>query len=444
MSADIYEYLHKMELTPGHIERMLEKWSLVQMLVICKEISDLLPHFPKQKVSKFTFIASTSLGGGPNPCAAEDCRFEHVKSLMQFSCLYADQVLIPDPFERIIEDHDHDATDVQIELETYIAILYKLRPLIENGIIKFAYSEHLHLCIDCYSKLVSGTQNTFRQKLDRAFDYLKTRFINEAHFRLMKGLEGPYVMVSAPEILLEHGKSIIGSLSSNPLNKKLKGRIFYDIDVKSKSADEIIDHYVRPVLDDVLLQNWYSNRYGCNYLTAREIDLNLISNINDENTNGASLALSRAFGHSLPMIENISIDGLLKLRTEEAEAFHVYRDALSKGLETAGCNDGKLYQQIFDDIVRPEVNKIDSTIKNSRKLLKESIRQDIVFGAGFVSVGLFSGILPSNIGQILAALGGYTSVYGLLDKTNQLFKEPPEIRDNKYYFLWKVQNRNTH
>jgi hypothetical protein len=233
-------------------------------------------------------------------------------------------------------------------------------------------------------------------------------------------------------------------LPSNPLIKKLKGRKFYDIDAKSKWADEIIDHYVHPILDDVLLHNWYSNRYGCNYLTAREIDLNLISNINDENTNGASLALSKAFGHSLPMIENISIDGLLKLRTEEAEAFHVYRDALSKGLETAGCTDGKLYQQIFDDIVRPEVNKIDSTIKNSRKLLKESIRQDIVFGAGFVSVGLFSGILPPNIGQILAALGGFKYVSGLLDKTNQLFKEPPHIRDNKYYFLWKVQNRNTH
>jgi hypothetical protein len=260
----------------------------------------------------------------------------------------------------------------------------------------------------------------------------------------MRSREGPYLLVTAPETLLEHGESVMELLPSNPLIKKLKGRKFYDIDAKSKWADEIIDHYVHPILDDVLLHNWYSNRYGCNYLTAREIDLNLISNINDENTNGASLALSKAFGHSLPMIENISIDGLLKLRTEEAEAFHVYRDALSKGLETAGCTDGKLYQQIFDDIVRPEVNKIDSTIKNSRKLLKESIRQDSVFGAGFVSVGLFSGILPPNIGQILAALGGFKYVSGLLDKTNQLFKEPPHIRDNKYYFLWKVQNRNTH
>jgi hypothetical protein len=123
MSTDIYEYLHKMELTSGHIEQTLKKWSLVQMLVICKEISDLLPRSPEQKLSKFTFLASRSLGGGPNPCAYESCRFQSVNSLTQFSCLYADLVLIPDPFERIIEEHDHDPLDVQIELEIYIGSL---------------------------------------------------------------------------------------------------------------------------------------------------------------------------------------------------------------------------------------------------------------------------------------------------------------------------------
>ncbi len=98
-------------------------------------------------------------------------------------------------------------------------------------------------------------------------------------------------------------------------------------------------------------------------------------------------------------------------------------------------------RKAFNDTVRPELNNIELTIKNSRKLLWGSLAKDLIFGTGFITVGLFSGLLPPNIGEIVAALGGFNFVSGSLDKISKLVQEPSEIRNNKYYFLWKVKRQ---
>lgn len=125
----------------------------------------------------------------------------------------------------------------------------------------------------------------------------------------------------------------------------------------------------------------------------------------------------------------------------EGESFSVYRDSLTFALQSITESDVGKVQQAFDDLVRPELNNIELAIKNSRKLLWGSLAHDIAFSAGFVAVGLFSGLLPANIGEIVATLGGFKFVSGSLEKASKLIQEPPEVRNSKYYFLWKVQKK---
>ena len=63
-----------------------------------------------------------------------------------------------------------------------------------------------------------------------------------------------------------------------------------------------------------------------------------------------------------------------------------------------------------------------------------------MFGAGFVTVGLFGGLITKDVAHVVAALGGYKAVEGILGKVNQLQLEPKEARESKLYFLWKARH----
>jgi hypothetical protein len=86
-------------------------------------------------------------------------------------------------------------------------------------------------------------------------------------------------------------------------------------------------------------------------------------------------------------------------------------------------------------------SKIDLTIKNSKRLLYESISADIAIMTAVLSVGLFSGILNSTARDALMLFGGVNFVKGVADHWAQLVREPAAIRDSKYYFLWKVRSQ---
>jgi hypothetical protein len=73
------------------------------------------------------------LRGGPRPCADWACRKRRLDELIRFAALYADQILIPDPFW----DFDLRVDDpwTRRSLLDDLAGLGELRPLMEAGIV---------------------------------------------------------------------------------------------------------------------------------------------------------------------------------------------------------------------------------------------------------------------------------------------------------------------
>ncbi len=141
----------------------------------------------------------------------------------------------------------------------------------------------------------------------------------------------------------------------------------------------------------------------------------------------------------MPIIPNADLSSLVDLRDAEQEAFAVYRDALSEAMSAGEHCDITNLRSAFDDLVRPELNKLDYAIKNSRRKLKLKVGQDLIYGTAFVGLGLFGGFLPSNIGEIIGALGGYHYTTDLGQKMKQLLSEPEVVRENKFYFYWKAR-----
>lgn len=177
----LFEYLEKGGLTFETLHTSIERWTLTQLLTICRNISEVLPRSTSQASTPFDFVASPSLSGGSSPCSALECRLDRLDSLAQFAALYADRVLIPDPFFHLLEQHSHDVDSVREELWVHVAALYIFRPLMQAGIVEFASSEHRHICVDCYEKTLHKKKGAFKARLRSARSYLTKMFLSETH-----------------------------------------------------------------------------------------------------------------------------------------------------------------------------------------------------------------------------------------------------------------------
>jgi len=143
--------------------------------------------------------------------------------------------------------------------------------------------------------------------------------------------------------------------------------------------------------------------------------------------------------HIVPFVGDASIESLLKFRKNEGEAFQVYRDKLNKiiKLDSLSIQDAK---EIYSDELKPELNKMNLTLKNNKKVLWGNVKTNIVLATTYVSASLFTGVLPSNIDKIVASVGGIGFAKTISKDIIQMINKP-ELRENEFYFLWKIQNR---
>jgi len=440
-----YEHIKKKLWSKKPFYEVIDGWNPKEFSDFFVECRELLPTSELTSTSIFDFVANSSLSGGRHPCISPECRLSSVDTLARFASLYSDSVLIHDPFATIfphsqIEDIDIESR-VKSELVIAIAKLIQLEPLIQKGIIGFASSEY-HFCEECYQTHIKDLE--FERNRDNINSVLKQRILREVDFKAVISDGMPVIEVNGPEDIVNHGVSILllsgnDAFSEFVIKKATRKSSLFSKKELQKYA--LVETLVDPIMSDLTIQSYYSEVYGTQYVTDNEVDFDILSTLNSSKVNTLSAALAEGFSHSVPYLSDIEISRLLELREKEGESFNVYRDSFSKAIQSVTDPDIDKVRQAFNDIVRPDLNNIELTIKNSRKLLWGSVTKDLVFGAGFITVGLFTGLLPPNIGEIVAAVGGFNYIAGSLDKIIQLGQEPSEIRSNKYYFLWKAKKQ---
>lgn len=193
-----------------------------------------------------------------------------------------------------------------------------------------------------------------------------------------------------------------------------------------------------PVVDNLFYQEWHSTFHGTKHLTDDELHLKYSRLINDHNTSIISSALVEGLKHSLPVAFSKDIAEILKIRESEKEAFEVYRDKVNKLVKDLPSHKPKDFGEIFNDTIVPEINVINKQISDRKKSIRSSVSEKMLFGLGTVTVGLYSGIIPQDIGNIIAAIGGCKCVADTLSEYNKSFKEDQEARKNDLFFLWKI------
>jgi hypothetical protein len=436
-----FELLKNENLSSSNIEDEIYKWNSNKFSNFIEYCSELLPTTKKSASSTFEFIANSQLSGYPEPCGDIQCRLSNVDTMARFACLYADRVLIHNPFEDY-HLRNTDTEENRKRLVNDLYVIYRIKPLLETRLVEFVEtpSSRFHFCRECYEDIIAQKPDFGGKSLLSFKKILKNKYLKEADFFVEYYRGVPVILKEDITDYIDDNACLkfIENLEPN-IERKLEKFESIKLSKKDLLRLGIIDDYVHPIINDIAVQNWCANIYGTNYVTNRMMDFELISS--DPELEIYNKKLLNNFSHYVPIISDTTLSKLVKFRQEEGEAFLVYRDALSSALKNAISSRSNEFNQIFNDIVQPEINKINLSVKKSRHLLWNSLFSDMILSSGFISIGMFSGILPHDVSQIVTALGGFKFISTMKDKLGDLVSEQADITANKFYFLWKMKSK---
>jgi hypothetical protein len=404
---------------------------------MAQEMENLIPLEERSESVPFHFFSNTAYAGFPHPCRAPKCRSDRLQDLAYFATLYAERVTFPSLFSTI-----HGAPEELLipELAFYISNLVALRPLFDAGVLQLAGAQSGTICHDCYARLVGYPKSVFKAKLAKLEKAIYAKYVDDVTYFLERWSDRPFIVPRGPTSLVDSHPMgfLIGNESPKKMQGLAKARKERQLTRKQAIESKIPKRMTGYVVRDILNQNYYSTITGTGYLTDRGVDLDVINALAPRPVQLTNALLKANFSHELPVLSGMPVNKLLRVRQDEGAAFQVYRDTLTKAINQARADDPKKIKQVFSDVVKPELHKIDLAMKSARKILVRDAIVDGAVAAGFVTVGLFSGILPLNIGAVIAGLGGYHFADRLGKKIGTLGLEPAEVRSNNYYFLWKV------
>ncbi|MBN7798413.1 hypothetical protein [Parahaliea mediterranea] len=389
----------------------------------------------------FSFVANSSLSGGPHPCSYPDCRITKLEGLLSFAVLYADEVYIQNPFEEVYLAGASKIGDyARGEILTGILKYQFLRPLFEKGIIRYAQNE-VRLCEHHSQTLAQPLLDEIDRKQELLFKLLEDFYLERCrvYFDVGEGA-GPYLHVMGPTDVVDHGsvyfhlKGMLPEFLENLLNKKLP----YEFSKREVVSEGLLSFIISPILEDLGRQEWHSTFFKTSYLCDNPMQMQIASKMNASAKTANSQAFNTAFHHAIPSVFSKDLDYLLRLRERENEAFSVYRSSLYSMLNDSRNWEVAEISEAFRDQVLPEINQINKRIADWKYKTRDALKEKVIFGSGTVAVGLYSGVLPHNIGEIIAALGGASALVGAAMDFNRTLKKPLVARESDLYFLWQA------
>lgn len=404
----------------------------------------LSPSILDTQNENFSFIANTSLSGGRHPCSYIDCRASKLDGLVSFASLYADVVYIRNPFEYIYHSwNEHDIEYIKYEMLVAIQQYLYLKPYLVARIIKYSCS-YVDLCSEHHETLAKPLYKKIEDKEKKLYSEFENHLLSNCIISLDKFKNGQaFIELIDKTGLIEHGKSYLhfydkSKSKSKHLRKLIKSGKKHVLTKSEIEQEELLSMIIGPSIYDILDQEWTSYFYDSSILFDNKQKYQIAGKMNEKIASINSEAFNDSISHYLPTIHSRDPLEIIKLRTEEEESFKVYRDKLHKLLMEAPKHEGKVISDIFRDTVLPEINLINKKIKDFQVKKQTAIRDKLIFGSGAVTFGLYSGMLPSNLGSILAAIGGGSAIVSTMIDYTSSFRSKDEARANDYYFLWEL------
>lgn len=435
---ELYDYLEfELQMTsPKTVIDTISGFDYQKIEYLIEQLFQKIPvKSSKDNISIFEFRPNSTLTGGAYPCNDLYCRMKKLEELMRFSSLYADNVLIVSPIDKYMKLLEGGVEIDRYELAVDIIILLELKPLAKNNVIIFQ-SEYICLCPNCSEKYYRKKE-LFKRKIDSGFNKQLKECSTKIKCKLLKK-DNVEIHISNAE---EYGYSHETVLSfKNYIPDKILNKLStLESNEVTLNPDDIllldIPYYLlNKSYEDVFVKCFYDNNLNISYLTDRQADFSLLDAVNGQIENNLHL-----LDHSLSIVPDVSISKIIELRMKEGESFKVYRDKLNKELKILNNPNESEIKDIQNDIVQPEINKMNLALKNNKKILGKQFKSDLVFWGSTISIGMLCGNMNKDMSSVLGAVGGASTLYNLYNEYREVNSDS-NIRNEPFYFLWKLNN----
>jgi hypothetical protein len=452
-AQSVLEVLERERLTTAvSVNRSVrEQFSATRLAELDGELLELaeLERIQAQPESDFLLLPNDDIAGGVTAtCLSVNCRMSNLDNLARFSAIWADQVYLPPYFG--VRRPDDDEEFARDWLAGSLEGLLRVRPLLQAGIVRLL-PRKFYFCEE-HGRRFEDERIRANEVLEKAVAAAAETYVDviRVNIRASWAPGNCYVVWEGPEEIFPEGSAGIVMPRAN-LSPALRRKIPTDGTTYAPSRREVrqsrlIDLVIRRVGEEVLSKHLVCHNFPLKYMTNRDADRVFLAKLSaDSDIDRRNALLAQLLTYQMPIIRGVPMTELLRIREAEREAFVSYRDSLSAVfrdyVRDRPSITGRELSDVYQDIVRPQVDRISLKLKTISDKANRKLRNNLVISGCLVGVGLLSREVSVQAGLVVAALGG-ANVLRELGLTWLGRNDETDVKEERFYFLWKVQQSN--
>jgi hypothetical protein len=316
--------------------------------------------------------------------------------------------------------------------------LVRLGPLIKAGIVRPIIDSEC-ICPNCrgaavpnYARVEKKARAFWREQANQFRVVYRPLSDDEAELEVT----GPREFIPHRMLISVPRSSVMDSMRQKVIDG-VPGVVLPRIVVK---REHILSRFAFPeFISDLVTQQLDRANMGACYLTDSEGQATFFENMRIPQQGIHEAQFWKYLAHSIPLFSQASIKGALKLRKSEPEAFIRYRASLN---QIARQYDGKLSdhdaRQLYHDVLRPRISELQTASKNAARLGIHRLATKLSVSAFVISIGVIGGLLPKEIRQLFAAVGGFKMLSDISESAFSIERRPNEVRNHELYFLLRL------
>lgn len=349
-------------------------------------------------IDPFSFVAGRSIRADAG-CGELFCRLQKIDFLGRYAALYANRLILPLPLQHPSKIDGNNESARQL-INTSLALL-RLRPLVDAGIVLPVTMRSFHRCEHEHAwagRLIEAMHHIAIEAARDSRRDFRIRF--QVPEKSPTGLPSAYI--EGPEDFLEHGRLVVVFDEGKGWRQRgwrynRNGMVELHGDRKLVFLYDIFSG----IADDTTFYLTYGRDVNSRYLSSQRGEtclLDLATNKDDELA-ASSRAMQAYMSHTLPLLGDLPLGALLRIRKQERDSFGRYREAVGKILQDVASRKKRIgkkeIQEAFRSQVEPQlaVLKAEMTAERSRQ-----IRRLIGAAGSFavsVALGAIGHVLPS-------------------------------------------------
>lgn len=274
----------------------------------------------------FSFHASASLRGASG-CGAPECRIKKLDFLSRYAALYATELTFP--LSMVAPKHAEDSADMRRLLGRDLPALLYLRPLITGGIV-FPVMMRTQHCVHHakWMRKMSSLVHDFSQAAAEALGS-EFRIVYQIPEKSPSGR--PTLYFEGPDGYIEHGQ-LVRLYHRKP--KWLPKSTRFDkngrVEVRGLHKRHMLSQVFENFADNMTFYLAYGAKRNTRFLSDMYGETEFLEWLTEDEQICATSGALRELHHCVPILNDLPIATILRIRKEQRESFENYRGTFTR------------------------------------------------------------------------------------------------------------------